>query len=205
VDSRCSERSRRVRRPSKIGRRYGTPPRARVFEIIKRKSYGEKRIVLASGKESDFYFDMKPTMFDPEALALLPELVLEKLKGVEFDCIGGLEMGAVPLISPVMMHALVKHGREIPGFFVRQKAKTHGTKRLIEGSDVKGRKAVILDDVTTTGGSAMQAVQEVRNAGGEVVMVLSIVDREEGAAELYAEQGIPFGSVYTASEFRGAR
>jgi orotate phosphoribosyltransferase len=100
------------------------------------------------------------------------------------------------------MHGLQKHGREIPGFFVRQKAKTHGTQKLIEGSDVKGRKVVILDDVTTTGGSAMQAVNEVRSAEGEVVMVLSIVDREEGAAQFYAEQGIPFGSVYTASEFR---
>jgi orotate phosphoribosyltransferase len=157
--------------------------RSRVFSIIKAKSYGEKRIVLASGKESDFYFDMKPTMFDPQALALLPELVLERLKEVEFDGIGGLEMGAVPLISPVMMYALQKHGREIPGFFVRQKAKMHGTKKRIEGSDVSGRKVVILEDVTTTGGSAMQAVDEVRQAGGEVVMVLSIVDREEGAAE----------------------
>ena len=177
-------------------------PRSRVFGIIKAKSYGEKRIVLASGKESDFYFDMKPTMFDPEALSLLPELVLERLKDVEFDCIGGLEMGAVPLISPVMMHAFQKHGRAIPGFFVRQRAKAHGTKKLVEGSQVSGRKAVILEDVTTTGGSAMQAVEEVRKVGGEVVMVLSIVDREEGAAEFYAEQSIPFGSIYTASEFR---
>ena len=182
--------------------RFPTPPRAVVFEIIKRKSYGEKRIVLASGKESDFYFDMKPTMFDPEALALLPELVLERLKGVDFDCIGGLEMGAVPLISPVMLHARIRHGRDIPGFFVRQKAKMHGTKKLVEGSDVSGKRAVVLEDVTTTGGSAMQAVEEVWNAGGEVVMVLSIVDRGEGAAEFYRDQGIPFTSIYTAAEFR---
>jgi orotate phosphoribosyltransferase len=111
-------------------------------------------------------------------------------------------MGAVPLISPVMLHARIRHGRDIPGFFVRQRAKTHGTKKLVEGSDVSGKRAVVLEDVTTTGGSAMQAVEEVRNAGGEVVMVLSIVDRGEGAAEFYREQGIPFTSIYTAAEFR---
>jgi orotate phosphoribosyltransferase len=178
--------------------------RSRVFNAILTRSFGRKRITLASGRESDFYFDMKPTMFHPESLALLPDLILDQLKDVEFDCIGGLEMGAVPLIAPVSMVALSKYDREVPGFFVRQQAKAHGTKKLIEGCEVGGKKTVVLDDVTTTGGSAMQAVKAVREAGGEVVMVLSIVDREEGAVEFYRQQGIPFRSLFAAREFLDA-
>lgn len=179
-------------------------PRARVFNIIKERSFGEERIVLASGKESDFYFDMKPTMMHPEGASLLPKLILAALERVEFDCIGGLVMGAVPLITPVTVEAY-NQDRSIDGFFVRQAAKDHGTKKLVEGlGSLQGRRAVILDDVTTTGASAMQAVEAVRKAGGEVAMVLTIVDREEGAVDFYREQGIPFTVLYTASEFRTA-
>src|SRR3954471_8577599 len=87
-------------------------PRARVFELILERSFERKRITLASGRESDFYLDMKPTMFHPEALALLPRMILDRLNGVEFDCIGGLEMGAVPLIAPVTVRA-EERGRDI--------------------------------------------------------------------------------------------
>lgn len=179
-------------------------PKNRVFHIIKERSYGEGRIVLASGKESDFYFNMKATIMDGEAASLIPGLIMEKLAGVEFDCIGGLVMGAVPLLAPFSMIARSDYGRDIPGFFVRQKPKDHGTKSLIEGCDVEGKRAVVLDDVTTTGASAMQAVDAVRAAGGEVVAVLSIVDREEGAVDFYAERGIPFYFLYRAAEFRDA-
>jgi orotate phosphoribosyltransferase len=187
-----------------VNEQFPDLPRARVFSAINERSFGRKRITLASGKKSDFYFDMKPTMMYPEAAALLPELILEKLKDIEFDCIGGLEMGAVPLIAPVSI-AAHQHGRDIPGFFVRQKVKDHGTKKRIEGGiELAGKKVVILDDVTTTGGSAMQAVEAVTEAGGEVVMVLSIVDREEGAVALYRERDIRFGSIFTAGEFLSA-
>jgi orotate phosphoribosyltransferase len=133
---------------------------------------------------------------------MIPHLILEKLQGVEFDCIGGLVMGAVPLLVPFTMVARADYGRDIPGFFVRQQPKDHGTKSLIEGCDVRGKKAVVLDDVTTTGGSAMQAVDAVLAADGEVVAVLSI---EEGAVDFYAERGIPFYFLFSASEFRAKR
>jgi orotate phosphoribosyltransferase len=174
--------------------------RSRVFGIIKAKSFAKGDFVLASGKTSRFYLDMKPTMMDPEAAALLPELILEKVEGVPFDCIGGLEMGAVPLIAPVTIEAY-RRGRSIPGFFVRQRVKDHGTKKRIDGSDVSGRTALILDDVTTTGGSAMEAAEAVRDAGGAIAMVLAIVDRNEGAVEFFRERGIPFAYLYSAEEF----
>jgi orotate phosphoribosyltransferase len=177
--------------------------RNRLFELLKTRSFRRGRVVLASGRESDYYFDTKPTMLHPEGAALLAELILHELQGVEADCVGGLEMGAVPLIAPVAMRSL-DLGRPLPGFFVRKAAKDHGTKQRIEGLDVQGRTAIILEDVTTTGGSAMQAVEVVNAAGGKVALVLSILDRGEGAAELYAAAGVPFKSLFRAEEFLAA-
>jgi orotate phosphoribosyltransferase len=175
-------------------------PRNRLFNLLKERSFRRGRVVLASGKQSDYYFDTKPTMLHPEGAALLAELILAELQGVKADCVGGLEMGAVPLIAPVAMRSL-ELGHPLPGFFVRKAAKGHGTQQRIEGMDVAGKTAIILEDVTTTGGSAMQAVEVVRAAGGEVALVLSILDRGEGTAELYAAAGIPFKSLFRAEEF----
>jgi orotate phosphoribosyltransferase len=109
-------------------------------------------------------------------------------------------MGAVPLIAPVAMRSL-DFGRYLSGFFVRKAVKDHGTKNRVDGTDIAGKTVVILEDVTTTGGSAMDAVNAVQDAGAKVALVLSILDREEGAAELYAEAGIPFKSLFRAEEF----
>lgn len=174
--------------------------RNRLFDLIKDRSFRRGHFILASGKESTYYFDSKPTMLHPEGAALLAELILEELQDVEADCVGGLEMGAVPLIAPVAIKSL-EAGRPLSGFFVRKAPKDHGTKQRIEGLDVAGKTAVILEDVTTTGGSAMQAVEVVREAGGRVALVLSILDRGEGARELYAAAGVPFKSLFTAEEF----
>jgi orotate phosphoribosyltransferase len=175
-------------------------PRRRLFDLIAERSFRRGSFTLASGKESAYYFDSKPTMLDPEGAALLAELIVKELDGVEADCIGGIEMGAVPLIAPVAVKSLTK-GRPLHGFFVRKAPKDHGTRQRIEGLDLAGRTAIILEDVTTTGGSAMQAVEEVRKAGGRVALVLSILDRGEGAAELYAAAGVPFKSLFRAEEF----
>lgn len=175
--------------------------RERVRQIIKEKSYSRRKITLASGRESEFYLDMKPTMMDPEGSAILAELVFARLSDVRLDYIGGLEMGAVPLIAPINAVSFNK-GRPLPGFFVRKQRKEHGTQKIIEGIDsIDGKRVVILDDVTTTGESAMQAVTMVQEEGAEVVLVLAIVDREEGAAEFYRRAGIPFDSLYSASDF----
>lgn len=175
--------------------------RARLYDIVKSKSFVRGYIVLASGKESDHYFDMKPSMFDPEGAELLAELIYARLAGVEADIVGGLEMGAVPLITPISIVSR-RAGRPLPGFFVRKTVKDHGTKKLIDGlSDVKGKRVVIVEDVTTTGGSAMKAVEALTAAGAVITLVISILDREEGAAALYENAGIPFQSLFKASEF----
>lgn len=174
--------------------------RNKLFMLLKERAFRLGRIVLASGRESDFYFDMKPAMLDPDGAALLAELILQAIQGVDADCIGGLEMGAVPLIAPVAMKS-PDFGRHLPGFFVRKAVKDHGTKKRIDGADIAGKTVVILEDVTTTGGSAMDAVKAVQDAGAKVALVLSILDRGEGAAELYAKAGVPFKSLFRAEEF----
>ena len=174
--------------------------RKRLFDILKQRAFRRGRIILASGKESDYYFDMKPAMLDPEGAGLLAELILQELQDVEADCVGGIEMGAVPLIAPVAMRS-PDFRRYLSGFFVRKTIKDHGTQKRVDGADIAGKTVVILEDVTTTGGSSLDAVNAVRGAGAHVALVLSILDRGEGAAALYAKAGVPFKSLFRAEEF----
>jgi len=174
--------------------------RSKLFALLKERAFRRGRVILASGRESDYYFDMKPAMLDPDGASLLAELILQYIQSFKADCVGGLEMGAVPLIAPVAMRSL-DFGRRLPGFFVRKAVKGHGTKKRVDGADITGKTVVILEDVTTTGASAMDAVKAVEECGAKVVLVLSILDRGEGAADLYAKAGIPFASLFRAEEF----
>ena len=178
--------------------------RARLRDIIHRRSFGRGEVKLASGRVGDFYFNLKPTMLDAEGAALLAQLTLDALAGERIDYIGGLEMGAVPIAGAVaqLSHML---GAPMPAFFVRKKPKEHGARLSVEGlmpgETLAGKRVVIVEDVTTTGGSAMKAVEAAREAGAEVAFVLTIVDREEGATEGFAAQGLAFRAIYRASEF----
>lgn len=178
--------------------------RARLVEIIRKRSFGRGEITLASGRKSNFYFNLKPTMLDPEGAALLAELTYEALKDDGLDYIGGLEMGAVPLAGAVAQLSWLK-GHPIAAFFVRKKPKEHGARLAVEGltknESLHGKRVVIVEDVTTTGESALKAVDAVRDAGGEVVLVLTMVDREEGAVENFAQAGLAFRWLFRASEY----
>jgi orotate phosphoribosyltransferase len=191
-------------RKMRIEEVYEESARDELLRIILRKSFARGKVTLSSGKVSDYYLDMKPTMFDPRGSLLLAQMVLQRLETEAVDFVGGLEMGAVPLVSTVtMMSAL---SRPLPGFFVRKSVKDHGTRRLIEGTSepIAGKRVVILDDVTTTGESAMLAVRAAQEAKAIVTLALSVVDRQEGAVEFYKARGIPFAYLFTASEFMGA-
>ena len=178
--------------------------RARLADIIRKRSFGRGEITLASGRKSDFYFNLKPTMLDPEGAALLAELSLDALKDDKIDYIGGLEMGAVPIAGAIAQLSWLK-GHPIAAFFVRKKPKEHGARLAVEGlakgESLAGKRIVIVEDVTTTGGSAIKAVDAVKDAGGEVVLVFTMVDRDEGATEAFAEAGIPFRALYKAGDF----
>jgi orotate phosphoribosyltransferase len=181
--------------------------RARLIELIKLRSFQEgPEFKLASGKMSTFYFNMKPTMLDSEGAYLVASLILDQLEGVEADLIGGLEMGAVPIASSGAAIAYTQ-GRELPAFFVRKQAKEHGTQSLVEGlvkgDSMAGKKVVVVEDVTTTGGSALKAADALLAAGAEIVRVITIVDRLDGAAETFATAGLNFEPLLTLADFRG--
>lgn len=178
--------------------------RTRLRDIIHKRSFGRGAITLASGRKSDFYFNLKPTMLDAEGAALLAELTLDTLQGENIDYVGGLEMGAVPLAGAIAQLSFMR-GKPIQAFFVRKKPKEHGARLSVEGlasgETLAGKRIVIVEDVTTTGGSAIKAAEAVRDAGGDIVMVFTMVDRQEGATEAFHDAKLTFRSLFTADEF----
>lgn len=179
--------------------------KARLIEIIKTRSFSKGgEIKLASGRSSNFYFNMKPTMLDPEGAHLIGVLVWASLAGRSVEMVGGLEMGAVPIATAVAVTSQHK-GWPLPAFFVRKQAKEHGTQSLVEGlpkgQSLAGRRVVIVEDVTTTGGSAMKAIAAVKAEGAIVDRVITVVDRLEGAAETFKAAGIDFQAILTAKDF----
>lgn len=182
-----------------------TGARERLIEIVRSKSFQSGvDMKLASGRTSNFYFNMKPTMLDPEGASILGSLLHNAVAQARVDMVGGLELGAVPLATAV---AISSHaaGQPVPAFFVRKQAKEHGTQSLVDGlpkgETLAGRRVAILEDVTTTGGSAMKAIAAVRAAGGEVALVVTVVDRKEGAAAAFEAAGVPFTSLLSTDDF----
>jgi orotate phosphoribosyltransferase len=182
--------------------RAASDTRRNLFALIKARSFSRGNLTLVSGRTTNYYFDMKPTMFHPAGAAWIAELMLDRIENLKADYVGGLAIGAVPLVNSI---AMLSHqrGRPIPGFFVRAQVKDHGTQRRVEGTaeSLAGKNVVIVEDVTTTGGSASTAVEAATAEGANVVLVLSIVDRSEGAVENFKSRGIAFQAIYTADEF----
>lgn len=175
--------------------------RSRLRKIIRDKSLIKGREMrLASGGLTDIYFDLKPTMLDQEAGNLLAEELLDLLRGDSFDSIGGLAVGAVPLVQAVVLKSYGH--RLLRAFFVRSEVKEHGTKERIEANFRDGDRVIILDDVTTTGGSVLKAVEAVRSRGADVLKVITVVDRQEGAREALKARGIEFVSLFTKEELQ---
>jgi orotate phosphoribosyltransferase len=182
--------------------------RSRLVEIVRRRSFSaDAETKLASGRSSTFYFDMKPTMLDPEGAHLIGELVLDALAGTQAELVGGLEMGAVPLATAVAAASYARR-RPLPAFFVRKQAKEHGARKLVEGlapgETLAGKRVVVLEDVTTTGGSATKAIEALKGEGAIIDRVVTLVDRLEGAADAFKAAGIPFTPILTAADFRAA-
>ena len=152
--------------------------------------FGE--FTLSSGKKSDFYVDCRKVTLHPQGAKLVGKIILEKIKDLKVDAVGGMTMGADPIIGAVITLG------DIPGFIVRKKAKEHGTGQKIEGLIEKGWKVLIVEDVATTGGSALQAIEAAEAAGATVVKVISVVDREEGAAN--SLKNYDFEPIFKKSE-----
>ena len=160
-------------------------PRSRLLELFKARAFSFGRFKLASGKESTYYVNSKKALFNSECVALLAEALWEQTRDLDIQAVGGLEVGAIPMTTALVMR-YHQEGRSLEGFFVRKQAKEHGSQERIEGVLPPGARVAVVDDVLTTGGSALQAVQEVEKAGGKVAAVVCIVDRLEGAAAVFA-------------------
>jgi orotate phosphoribosyltransferase len=179
--------------------------RRRLIEIVKRRSFSKGSDVrLVSGRSSSFYFDMKPTMLDPEGAYLIANLILDCLADAQVEFVGGLEMGAVPLATAVAAASHAR-GRPLPAFFVRKQPKEHGARKLLEGlapgETLAGKRVAVLEDVTTTGGSASKAIEALRVEGAIIERVITVVDRLEGAAANFSAAGIAFTPILTAADF----
>lgn len=167
------------------------PDLKELAELVSRLSVVHGRVTLSSGTEADYYVDLRRATLHHRASALIGTLMRELTRDWDYDVVGGLTLGADPVATAVM-HA---SGRPIDAFVVRKSAKTHGLQRLIEGSEVSGKRALVVEDTSTTGNSALTAVRAVQEAGGEVVGVATVVDRATGAAEAIEAQGLPYRSV----------
>ena len=151
------------------------------------------KVILSSGKEADYYVDLRRVTLDSVAAPLVGEVMLDLTKDLEFDAVGGLTLGADP-VATAMMHVAASKGRNLDSFVVRKAEKAHGLQRRIEGPDVKGRRVLAVEDTSTTGGSVMTAVEALEEAGAIVVGVAVIVER--GAAPLIAEKGLEYLAAY---------
>jgi len=168
--------------------------RARLLELIGELAVVRGKVTLSSGAEADYYIDLRRVTLHHEASQLVGDVMLDLIDaaGISFESAGGLTMGADPVATAVM-NAGARAGRPIDPFVVRKAQKSYGMGRQVEGPDVAGRNVVVLEDTSTTGGSALTAVEGVRRAGGNVVAVAVIVDRDTGSKErIEAEAGVPY-------------
>ncbi|MFO0679005.1 MAG: orotate phosphoribosyltransferase [Polyangiaceae bacterium] len=177
----------------------------RLLELLRARSFARKKVVLASGKESDFFVDCKQTVLLAEGHALVADAMLAALATPTFghvDAVAGVELGGCPLASAVALRSF-QRGTPKDALYVRKEAKDHGSRRLVEGDThlAKGARIALLEDVVTTGGSTLRAADRLRDAGYVVAGVVAIVDRSEGGREAIEATGVPVVALYRRADF----
>jgi orotate phosphoribosyltransferase len=175
-------------------------PREQLRDLIGELAVVRGKVTLSSGIEADYYVDLRRVTLHHRAAPLIGHLLLDALEEAglgtaEIDAVGGLTLGADP-IATALLHAAASRGQDLDAFVVRKAAKAHGMQRQIEGPDIAGRKVVVVEDTTTTGGSPIAAIEAARAAGAEVVGVATIVDRATGAREKIEAYGVPYLSLF---------
>lgn len=174
--------------------------RQRLIELFRQHALKFGDFTLASGRKSTYYLDGRLITLHAEGLKLIAEGILDSLAEFDFAAVGGVSIGADPIVGGVLTVA-AQRGRPLLGFLVRKEAKEHGTKRMVEGPVQPGSKVVIVDDVITTGGSSLQAIDRALEIGCQVVCAVGVCDRLQGGAEAFAARGIPFRSLLTIRDF----
>jgi orotate phosphoribosyltransferase len=174
--------------------------RQRLIELFRQHALKFGDFTLASGRKSTYYLDGRLITLHAEGLKLIAEGILDLLTDFDFAAVGGMSIGADPIVGGVLTVA-AQRGRPLLGFLVRKEAKEHGTKRMVEGPVQPGSKVVIVDDVITTGGSSLQAIDRALEVGCQVVCAVGVCDRLQGGAEAFSARGIPFRSLLTIRDF----
>jgi orotate phosphoribosyltransferase len=171
--------------------------RTELLEQIQKKAVVHGRVVLSSGREADWYIDLRRITLDHAAAPLVGRAMLDATADLDYEAVGGLTLGADP-VATAMLHAAAASGRALDAFVVRKEGKAHGLQRRIEGPDVSGRRVLAVEDTSTTGGSVLTAVEALREAGAEVVGVAVVVER--GAAPAITAAGLPYRSVFELAD-----
>jgi orotate phosphoribosyltransferase len=173
--------------------------REQLLSLVRDQAVVHGRVTLSSGREADYYVDLRRVTLSGEAAPLIGRVMLAATADLEFDAVGGLTMGADP-IAAAMLHAAAAQGRRLDAFVVRKEAKAHGMQRRIEGPDIAGRRVLVVEDTSTTGGSPLAALAAVREAGAVSVAVATIVDRATGAGEKIEAEGVPYRFLYSLED-----
>jgi orotate phosphoribosyltransferase len=171
--------------------------KSELIEQIKQKAVVHGKVILSSGKEADYYVDLRRVTLDAVAAPLVGQAMLEATKEFDYEAVGGLTLGADP-VATAMMHEAKKQGRILNSFVVRKEGKAHGLQRRIEGPDVKGKRVLAVEDTSTTGGSVLTAVEALNEAGAIVVGVAVVVDR--GAGKKIEDAGLKYVSIVSLQE-----
>jgi orotate phosphoribosyltransferase len=171
--------------------------REALLKEITSKAVVHGKVTLSSGREADYYVDLRRVTLDGTAGPLVGSVMLELTDDLDFDAVGGLTLGADP-VAVAMMHAAAARGCKLDAFVVRKEGKAHGLQRRIEGPDVEGRRVLAVEDTSTTGGSVLAAVEALREAGAQVVAVAVIVER--GAAPAIAAAGLDYRAAYSLAD-----
>ena len=177
-----------------------TPNQQQLLSLLRNRAFIEGEVTLASGATSDFYIDGRMVATAPKGARLIGEVLYELTEDLEFDAVGGLAVGAVPIVTSLVI-SCDAHGKPVEGFWVRPAVKDHGQQKQIEGRLPEGARVVIVDDVITSGGSTFKAIHAAEEAGCTVVAVLAVVDRAAGAAEKFAEAGYHYQPAFTKQDF----
>ncbi len=173
--------------------------RARLLAIIKDKAIVYGRVTLSSGKEADYYVDLRRITLDGEAAPLVGRVMRALTQDLTYAAVGGLTLGADP-VATSMLHAAASAGERLDAFVVRKAGKAHGLQQRIEGPAITGRSVLIVEDTSTTGASPLEAARAAQDAGAEVVAVATIADRATGAAEVFAAQGLAYRFAFGLDE-----
>ncbi len=170
-----------------------------LLSLVRAQAIVHGRVTLSSGREADYYVDLRRTTLSAVAAPLVGRVMLELTADLDFDAVGGMTMGADP-IAAAMLHAAAAQGRRLDAFVIRKEAKAHGLQRRIEGPDIAGRRVLVVEDTTTTGGTPLTALAAVREAGATPVAVATIADRSTGAGEKIEADGVPYRFAYSLND-----